>query len=202
MNTHVPHHITDSHLQPLQNDDLFPDEVIVPVVARRHAAGLLPPLHVQLPSAVCLYHITDPRLPAPLQVGVGLTLEAFEAAVEKGAEGRDAVEELIANEIGHALNDLAFKSATVPGGLRAPDPAVEEAWLDEHVTQFFAFEHLQTPAMRECSRMFYSVARLVMMTLPRNQERTKALNKILEAKDCAVRAMMAKTPAERKAAKQ
>lgn len=62
---------------------------------------------------------------------------------------------------------------------------------NEHILQFFAFEHL--PAhLQLVSAPFASLANDVIMKLPRNPERTVALRKLLEAKDAAVRASLAK----------
>lgn len=53
--------------------------------------------------------------------------------------------------------------------------------------QFFGYEHL--PAhLQEHSKPFSELAAQLVSTLPRNPERTAALRKLLEAKDCAVRA--------------
>lgn len=61
----------------------------------------------------------------------------------------------------------------------------------EHIGQFFEFAHL--PAhLQEVSRPFGELAALLISTLPRNPERTVALRKLLEAKDAAVRAKLAK----------
>jgi hypothetical protein len=57
--------------------------------------------------------------------------------------------------------------------------------------QFFAFEHLPA-ALQAVSKPFGELAVLVVNTLPRNPERTVALRKLLEAKDAAVRALLAK----------
>lgn len=60
----------------------------------------------------------------------------------------------------------------------------------EHISQFFAFEHL--PAhLQDVSRPFGELAQRIVDTLPRNPERTVALRKLLEAKDAAVRALVA-----------
>ena len=57
--------------------------------------------------------------------------------------------------------------------------------------QFFAYEHL--PAhLQEHSKPFGDLARHICESLPRNPERTTALRKLLEAKDCAVRARLFK----------
>lgn len=59
----------------------------------------------------------------------------------------------------------------------------------EPLEKFFAFEHL--PAhLRAVSQPFGELAAHVIKTLPRNAERTVALRKLLEAKDCAVRALL------------
>lgn len=60
-----------------------------------------------------------------------------------------------------------------------------------HLMQFFAFEHLPTH-LRLVSRPFSELAQLMVDTLPDNPERTAGLRKLLEAKDCAVRAAVAK----------
>lgn len=59
-----------------------------------------------------------------------------------------------------------------------------------HLMQFFAYQHL--PAhLQEISRPFGELA-LRVAVLPPNAETTAALRKLLEAKDCAVRAVLAK----------
>jgi len=69
----------------------------------------------------------------------------------------------------------------VDGTVFAPDP----------ILQFFTFEHLP-PHLQTISREFALVAGYITETLPRNAERTVALRKLLEAKDAAVRARLAK----------
>lgn len=61
----------------------------------------------------------------------------------------------------------------------------------DHIEQFFAYEHLP-PHLAEVSRPFGELAKTIVATLPRNPERTVALRKLLEAKDAAVRARLAK----------
>lgn len=61
----------------------------------------------------------------------------------------------------------------------------------EYIMQFFAYNHLP-PALQEISKPFAELANHVVETLPRNPERTVALRKLLEAKDAAVRAFIAK----------
>lgn len=61
----------------------------------------------------------------------------------------------------------------------------------EHILQFFAFSHLP-PALQAVSQPFSALADKIMEDIPRNPERTVALRKLLEAKDAAVRAFIAK----------
>lgn len=60
----------------------------------------------------------------------------------------------------------------------------------EFLAQFFAYEHLPGH-LQEISKPFGELAE-TLMDLPRNPERTAAFRKLLEAKDCAVRAKLAK----------
>ena len=61
----------------------------------------------------------------------------------------------------------------------------------EFLLQFFSYEHLP-PELQKVSGPFCMMARAVVEGLPPNPERTTCLRKLLEAKDCAVRAMLAK----------
>lgn len=61
----------------------------------------------------------------------------------------------------------------------------------DRMMQFFAYAHL--PAhLQEISKPFGDLAQHIVDTLPSNPERTVALRKLLEAKDCAVRAKLFK----------
>jgi len=62
---------------------------------------------------------------------------------------------------------------------------------DEPMLQFFAYEHLPE-TLQAISKPFGELAQLIVDTLPRNPERTVALRKLLESKDCAVRAQLFK----------
>lgn len=76
---------------------------------------------------------------------------------------------------------------------------------NEHILQFFAYDHLPDH-LKEISKPFCDLAHAMVMgdnvpesgtvtfgaPLPRNPERTVALRKLLEAKDAAVRARVAK----------
>lgn len=90
-----------------------------------------------------------------------------------------------------------------PTGGSGAAPAIQPS--TEHILQFFAYEHLP-PHLQLVSRPFCDLARQIVAggevgpdgstpspwPLPRNPERTVALRKLLEAKDAAVRALVAK----------
>ena len=63
--------------------------------------------------------------------------------------------------------------------------------MEEHIIQFFAYEHLPI-TLQEVSKPFCELANAIVLVLPRNPERTVALRKLLESKDAAVRASLAK----------
>lgn len=66
--------------------------------------------------------------------------------------------------------------------------------MQDRMMQFFAYEHLP-PHLQAVSKPFGEIARTMVDTLPPNAERTAGLRKLLEAKDCAVRALLYKEPA-------
>lgn len=66
------------------------------------------------------------------------------------------------------------------------DPASQE-----HIMQFFEYGHLPDH-LKAVSERFCELAYYILATIPKNPERTVALRKVLEAKDAAVRAKLAK----------
>jgi hypothetical protein len=58
-----------------------------------------------------------------------------------------------------------------------------------YLLQFFKYDHLP-PHLAEVSKPFSVCAQHLVDTLPDNPERTTALRKLLESKDCAVRARL------------
>ena len=61
--------------------------------------------------------------------------------------------------------------------------------MQDRMLQFFGYDHL--PAhLQEVSFPFFGIAQWIVKNLPMNPERTVALRKLLEAKDCAVRARL------------
>lgn len=64
--------------------------------------------------------------------------------------------------------------------------------MADRLLQFFSYEHLPS-RLQEASKPFHDLAAHVANTIPQNPERTVALRKLLEAKDCAVRAVLDKS---------
>lgn len=61
--------------------------------------------------------------------------------------------------------------------------------MNEYLLQFFKYEHL--PAhLQLISKPFHDLAYTLIEITPKNPERTVALRKLLESKDCAVRAKL------------
>lgn len=65
--------------------------------------------------------------------------------------------------------------------------------MQDRMMQFFAYTHLPQN-LQGVSKPFGDLAQHLQDTLPQNPERTVALRKLLEAKDCAVRAVLYKEP--------
>lgn len=65
-------------------------------------------------------------------------------------------------------------------------PEIQKA---EQIYQFFGYQHLPSD-LQDVSKPFHDLATVIIDTLPRNPERTVALRKLLEAKDCAIRAFL------------
>ena len=61
----------------------------------------------------------------------------------------------------------------------------------DYLLQFFTYAHL--PAhLQAVSKPFAELANKIVEAVPSNPERNAALRKLLEAKDCAVRAVLFK----------
>lgn len=61
----------------------------------------------------------------------------------------------------------------------------------EPLMQFFQFTHLPEH-LQGTSRMFYGIAARIITDIPKNPQRDEALDLLLKAKDCAVRAVIYK----------
>ena len=59
----------------------------------------------------------------------------------------------------------------------------------DRMLQFFGYAHLP-PHLQGISQRFNEIAQEMVDTLPSNPERTVGLRKLLEAKDCMVRARL------------
>ena len=62
----------------------------------------------------------------------------------------------------------------------------------EPMLQFFRYSHLRSIELQAVSKRFGDVALDIVANVPKNPERDMALRKLLEAKDCAVRAVLYK----------
>jgi len=58
------------------------------------------------------------------------------------------------------------------------------------VAQYFEYEHLSSEKLQEVSGMCYDLASYMLRVLPDSPELTVGLRKLLEAKDCFVRAAL------------
>lgn len=67
----------------------------------------------------------------------------------------------------------------------------KESVMQDPMLQFFEYRHLPAD-LQNVSSHFCVVAEWMCLHLPRNPERTVSLRKLLEAKDCAVRAQLYK----------
>lgn len=67
-------------------------------------------------------------------------------------------------------------------------PPTEQEVVDP-IMKFFAYAHLPEK-IQTISRPFGELADNIVATIPRNAERTASLRKLLESKDCAVRAAL------------
>jgi len=61
----------------------------------------------------------------------------------------------------------------------------------DRMLQFFSYEHLPSH-LQVVSKPFFDLAHSIVATYPSNPERTSGLRKLLEAKDCIVRAAIYK----------
>lgn len=61
--------------------------------------------------------------------------------------------------------------------------------MAHYLMQFFVYDHLR-PELQSVAQAFANLAGTIDTHLPNNPEKTTALQKLLEAKDCGVRAMV------------
>lgn len=65
--------------------------------------------------------------------------------------------------------------------------------MTDRMLQFFVYDHLPDH-LQSISAPFHGLAHRLAKELPANPERTMALRRLLEAKDCAVRARLYREP--------
>lgn len=61
--------------------------------------------------------------------------------------------------------------------------------MENELLKFFRYTHLPEK-LQNISRHYYEIAFKLINILPDNAERSTALRKLLESKDCAVRSML------------
>ena len=71
----------------------------------------------------------------------------------------------------------------------SPDEFTEAELVIDPILRFFHYKHLPD-SLKVISMPFCHLARLIIDQTPRSAERTASLRKLLEAKDCAVRASL------------
>ncbi|HOY81645.1 MAG TPA: hypothetical protein PLB92_05855 [Rhodoglobus sp.] len=118
----------------------------------------------------------------PREVGVPCGLDTVHSShtYETGDDVKNMNDEVVAKGV-----------AWCPGIEASPKVVPGVTLMEDHIMQFFTYEHLPA-ALQPVSMPFCTLAMHVVETLPRNPERTTALRKLLEAKDAAVRAQVAK----------
>lgn len=113
------------------------------------------------------------------QAGLG----DFEPLPRAGAEAAPAMRTRAGDRLAPGPPTPAMRDSRTMGPIL---PKVAPA--EEPIMRYFEYDHL--PAyLQEVSQPFKTLADF-MMTLPRCAERTAGLRKLLEAKDCAVRAAL------------
>ena len=73
------------------------------------------------------------------------------------------------------------------------DPYADRHPGTSHVARYFSYAHLP-PHLQEVSRPFQELADHMIRSLPDGPELTAGLRKLLEAKDCMVRAALDAEP--------
>ena len=70
--------------------------------------------------------------------------------------------------------------------------------MAHYLMQFFAYEHLRED-LRPTSMLFAELAKIIDEQFPSNPEKTTCLRRLVEAKDCAVRALLFHQEADHRA---
>ena len=121
--------------------------------------------------------------------------EAYDrAGAFLGAAQADSAREVLEKLVLKHKDAAEFRIRTAEGVAADVHSQAEQAASSttraiDRMEQFFAYGHLP-PHLQAVSEPFGKLATLICDTLPGNPERTVALRKLLEAKDCAVRALL------------
>jgi len=107
---------------------------------------------------------------------------------EATGETKREVLDALQKKFGEAAHEIRIKSMRDDVPSEQNDPRAGTLAPDR-MLQFFTYAHLPQN-LAEASRPFCDLAQHIVATLPSNAERTVALRKLLEAKDCAVRALL------------
>lgn len=83
--------------------------------------------------------------------------------------------------------EKAYKPSTGSGVFVAPEIFTPEQLRDDPILRYFHFSHLPEK-LQDISRPFCELALKIVRETPRNAERSAGLRKLLETKDCIVRA--------------
>ena len=121
------------------------------------------------------------RVSSCVETGEVSDLRAYIHPLDKSGETFDFCLAKVGEDIQIMSNPNVTKSDCMPG---TPDQV-------EPLLQFFSYQHLPDH-LQKISAPFGLLALDIVSLLPRNPERTVALRKLLEAKDCAVRALIYK----------
>lgn len=82
-----------------------------------------------------------------------------------------------------------------PKSKQEEKPVAEKELPPPYLLQFFSYSHLP-PTLQQMSKPFHDLAHKLAKTASYNPEMQQALRKLLEAKDCAVRAHLMEAEAE------
>lgn len=95
-------------------------------------------------------------------------------------------------ESGGSMRPSAEIMAGLIEGAKLPD---RPDWSDrhastQHIVKYFSYEHLKTGELRHVSQLFHSLMVELLNTVEDGPELSAGLRKLLEAKDCCVRAAL------------
>ena len=112
--------------------------------------------------------------------------------IDKGAENNRI--RALGSEINELVLDYEEAYGTYTKGMESNIVLVKkkkEEINPHYLMQFFVYAHLPDH-LKKVSKPFAELAKSIDSSLPNNPEKSTALRKLLEAKDCAVRAVLFK----------